>query len=260
MFVSKQTIEDVLEQYRTDQAFQAAVASIEPGKIKRDPNNPQYQKRVQYTVALRDFVYNPALLNVIFGDAELKANFLRIFGYRGNTNFTIYPNCWLRDLPLLDIGAGVYLGDHILLGTNQVSPNQEFLTVGTIQIGDNSIFDQQCSIGLNAKVGSNVQGRFKSSIGLKATVHNNVLLGEGSNIGHGTVAKEGVILERCAGVGNFCIIDAGVVVPEYATIPSFSHVTESGIVPRQQSKKRFKAPSQDQHQASTNAEQLDSIG
>ena len=30
----------------------------------------------------------------------------RIFGYRGSMDFTIYPDTWIRDLPLLDFGEG----------------------------------------------------------------------------------------------------------------------------------------------------------
>lgn len=66
-------------------------------------------------------------MNEILSDVELKEIFFRTFGYQGTMNFTIYPTAWLRDLTLLDFGEDVYMGDGILLGTNQVNQDQEFI-------------------------------------------------------------------------------------------------------------------------------------
>lgn len=209
--------------------FVEVVASIKTGRFKRNTQQTSYQHRLIYTKYLRAYVYDPARLNIVFSDAALQHLFFRTFGYQGNTRFTIYPNVWLRDLPLLDIGENVYLGDGILLGTNQVSENQQFIKVGKISIGNNSIFDQQCSVGLDTKIGHHVQARFRAAVGLKCTLGNHVVLGECCVIGHKTQLDDGVIIGTGVKLGNFVKVEANVHIPEHAVIPSFSHVTQQGV-------------------------------
>jgi hypothetical protein len=45
----------------------------------------------------------------------LKALVFRLFGYRGDLNFTVYPDTWIRDLPLLDFGKGAYISNRATL-------------------------------------------------------------------------------------------------------------------------------------------------
>jgi hypothetical protein len=87
-------------------------------------------------------------MNIILSTPSFEELFFRTFRYKYNLDFTIYPNCWIRDLPLPDIGEKCYLADGILLGTNRVSINQKILRVDHIKIGDHTIFDQQCALGL----------------------------------------------------------------------------------------------------------------
>ncbi|OJJ16060.1 hypothetical protein BKI52_35410 [marine bacterium AO1-C] len=229
---SKDQITEELLYLQEDIVFQEAVLSIKPGKLRRNPEKVVYQQRLIYTKALRDYVYNPAALNIIFSDVKLKLLFFRTFGYKGKTNFTIYPNAWLRDFPMLDIGENVYLGDGILLGTNQVSVNQKFLTVGTISIGANSVFDQRCSVGYNTTIGKNAQIRFSTAIGLKCTLGENVILGEFNVIGHASQIGNNVTLNTHCRIGNFVTIDDEVVLEEFSNIPTNSHVTKDGIFPK----------------------------
>ena len=102
-FINRTIVEQELDRLQNDENFQAVVSNIKAGRFERNQEK-DYQDRVSYTMELRNFVYNPAVLNVIFTDQALKEKFFRTFGYKGEVNFTIYPKCWLRDLPLLDIG------------------------------------------------------------------------------------------------------------------------------------------------------------
>ena len=129
----------ILDHLRTIEAPMAALFQfIRKGTSRRRIDDPIYAGRLEYTQALRRFVYNPAVLNEVLWDPTLKEQFCRVFGYRGNLDFTIYPSAWIRDLALADyhIGKNVYLADGIVLGTNQVSPDQSKLHVGPISIGD----------------------------------------------------------------------------------------------------------------------------
>lgn len=231
-FIDLSTVVLSLRELEGNATFQKAVKNIKTGKFKRDKDNPDYQDRLIYTKALRPFVYNPAVMDIIFSDEKVKAFFFRTFGYQGNLDFTIYPNSWLRDLPLLDIGKKVYLADGILLGTNQVTPDQQWICTGKITIGDNCIFDQGCSVGFNTRIGANSTIGFEVAIGLKNRIGENVKIGGRSNIAHGCRIGNNVTLSDCCRIGSFSVIEDGVELEEYTDIPAFSLVTKEGIFSR----------------------------
>ncbi len=214
--------------------FIHVVNNIKSGSFIRDESSKDYYDRLVYTKELRRFVYNPAILNIIFSDGAIKKLFFRTFGYKGQLDFTIYPNCWLRDLPLLDLGKGVYLGDGILLGTNQVSTDQKTIKAGSITIGQQSIFDQKCSLGYSSQVGEDCLIGFQVSIGMKCKIGNKVKLGPLTAIGHGVIIGDKVEVGSGSLIGSFASIENGVAIPEFSRIPSFSHVTRQGIYNRRQ--------------------------
>ncbi|MCB0662059.1 MAG: hypothetical protein KDC24_04930 [Saprospiraceae bacterium] len=231
-FVDLSTIVLTLRELSTNIPFQRAVNNIKSGKFKREKDNPDYQDRILYTRQLRAFVYNPAIMDAILSDEKVKSLFFRTFGYNGSLDFTIYPNSWLRDLPLLDIGKGTYLADGILLGTNQVTPDQQWICTGKITIGENCIFDQGCSIGLNSRLGNNCTIGFEVAIGLKNQLGENVKIGGRSNIAHGCRIGNNVTIPDCCRIGSFSIIEDGVELEEFSDGPAFSLVTKEGIFSR----------------------------
>ncbi len=234
---TKKDIEVALEELNQP-FFQKIVSNIKAGTFNRETENQDYQDRLVYTKALRKFAYNPAILNEVFSCSELKESFFRTFGYKGALDFTIYPKCWLRDLPVLDIGSDTYLADGILLGTNQVSTDQKVLKVGTIKIGERCVFDQDCKLGYNANIGDDCIIGIQTSIGLKCKMGNNVKIGEATTIRHGVTIGNDVIIGSESQIGNFCVIEEGVVLEEFSTIPSFSIVTKEGIFNRKALRKR----------------------
>ena len=235
-FINRQTIEQEIDRIQNDKSFQEIVANIKEGKFQRDQSIKDYKDRIDYTMVLRNFAYNPVVLNVIFTDQDLKTRFFRAFGYRGEVNFTIYPQCWLRDLPLLDIGKNVYLGDNILLGTNMVTPDQKALFVGKISIGNNCLFSQGCSIGGKTSIGEETKVGFEVAIGFRNTIGKCVNIGERSTIGHGNKIGDNVTIGYHSKIRHSCIIEDGVIIEEMSDIPSFSLVTKEGISSRRKNK------------------------
>jgi len=222
-----------LEHLSSSENFQECIAAIVPGKVKRDPEDENYQKRVQYTTELRAFAYHPVYMNIILSIPELKEKFFRTFGYNGNLNFTMYPNAWIRDLPLLDIGEKCYLADGILLGTNRVSIDQRVLRVDNITIGDHSIFDQRCAIGPGTTIGKDCIIGFQSHVSAKCTLGNNVRLGEIVTIGSMTEIGDDVIIGQGSFISDFVTIEAGAELASHIKVPSKSIVTKEGeIIPR----------------------------
>ena len=76
-FINRSLIEQALEKLKNDKAFQEVVSNIKPGNFNRDQALKDYKDRVDYTMELRKFLYNPAVLNEIFTDQELKTTFFR---------------------------------------------------------------------------------------------------------------------------------------------------------------------------------------
>lgn len=231
-FINRSIIEQELDKLQNDNAFQAVVSNIKEGKFDRNREQKDYNDRIVYTEELRNYLYNPAVLNVIFSDQALKEKFFRTFGYKGEVDFTIYPKCWLRDLPLLNIGKKVYLGDNILLGTNQVTPDQKTIVVGAITIGDNCVFNQGCTVGGKTVIGQDGVIGFEVAIGFNNSIGDNVKIGERSTIGHGNKVGADVTIGYMSKIGHFCQIEAGVKIEEMTKIPSYSLVTKEGIFTR----------------------------
>ena len=155
--------------------------------------------------------------------------------------FTIYPKCWLRDLPLLDIGENVYLGDNILLGSNQVTPDQKNLVVGKIIIGDNCIFNQGCTIAGKSSMGNNCIIGFETAIGFGNIIGNFTNIGERVTIGHCNKIGSNVTIGYMCRIGRFCIIEDGVNIEEITDIPSYSLVTKEGIFSRRKKSNNIKS-------------------
>jgi UDP-3-O-[3-hydroxymyristoyl] glucosamine N-acyltransferase len=231
-FIKRSTVKKEIKRIQNDSDFQKVVSNIKAGKFVRDSKDPDYNDRLVYTKVLRTFLYNPAVLNIVFGEQKLKEKFFSAFGYTGKVNFTIYPKCWLRDLPLLNIGDNVYLGDNILLGTNQVSPDQKSIIVGEIQIGDNCIFNQGCTVGGKTNIGKDCIIGFESAIGFGNAIGENTKIGERVTVGHCNKIGSNVSIGYMCKIGRFCIIEDGVEIEEMVNIPSYSLVTKEGIFSR----------------------------
>ena len=245
-FINRSIVEQEINRIQNDSDFQKAVSNIKAGKFVRDSNDPDYNDRLVYTKELRTFLYNPAVLNLVFGEQALKEKFFRAFGYTGKVNFTIYPKCWLRDLPLLNIGENVYLADNILLGTNQVSPDQKSIVVGEIQIGDNCIFNQGCTVGGKTSIANDCIIGFESAIGFGNSIGENTKVGERVTVGHCNKVGSNVSIGYMCKIGRFCIIEDGVEIEEMTNIPSYSLVTKEGIFSRRNKATTIKSITENQ--------------
>lgn len=233
-FIDTNQVTNSLQELSRNERFQQVVKNIKVGKFKREKDNRDYDDRLVYTRELRHYVYDQAVMNFILSTPKINELFFRTFGYQGSLEFTIYPKCWLRDLPLINIGKGTYLADGILLGTNQVTPDQQWICTGKIEIGENCIFDQGCSVGYNSSIGSDSTIGFEVAIGLKNRIGRNVRIGGRSNIAHGCRIGNDVLIPDCCRIGSFSIIEDGVELGEYTDIPAFSLVTKEGVFCRRQ--------------------------
>jgi hypothetical protein len=96
---------------------------IVPGKFPRDLSHPIYRQRRYYGLCWTALYYCKPVYYVCLTIPCLKWLTFRLFGYRGQMDFTVHPDTWIRDLPLLDLGKGAYVANRATLGTNMPLKN-----------------------------------------------------------------------------------------------------------------------------------------
>jgi carbonic anhydrase/acetyltransferase-like protein (isoleucine patch superfamily)/acyl carrier protein len=169
--------------------------AIVAGTFPRDLNCRIYFHRRLYGTCWTTLYYCKPAYFLILAIAPLRKCAFRLFGYRGCLDFTIYPDTWIRDLPLLNFGEGAYIANRATLGSNICLQSGEIL-VGPISIGARSVVGHLGVIGL----GSTMAADSELGVGVAAGIH--VSIGRNTKIG----AISG--LNAGSNIGNDCAIGA----------------------------------------------------
>lgn len=163
------------------------------GTFPKDTGHPIYFHRRLYGLCWTSLYYNKPLYWLCLSCQPLKTLVFRLYGYRGSIEFTIYPDSWIRDLPLLNIGHGAYIANRATLGTNVVKPDGTIM-VDSIIIGKRTVIGHLCvlapgnvlgdgvEVGASATFGYRNQIGAKSKIGAKSTIEHGVKIGENCDI------------------------------------------------------------------------------
>jgi UDP-3-O-[3-hydroxymyristoyl] glucosamine N-acyltransferase len=170
--------------------------SITPGKFVRDLNNPLYAARRLYGVCWSSVYYCKPVYAICLAVPTLRTGMFRLFGYRGQSDFTIYPDTWIRDLPLLDFGKGAYLANRATLGSN-------------IVLGSGRIFVGRIIVEANAVVGHLAKIGPRCVIGEGAEAGVGCCLGVGVRMGAGSVVKAHGGLNHYSQIGTGSSIGEG---------------------------------------------------
>ncbi|MBI5364315.1 MAG: hypothetical protein HZA53_14140 [Planctomycetes bacterium] len=196
-----------------------AAAGIVPGRFRRSAEDPIYARRMVFGIAWTSLYYFKPVYHLVLGNKPLKAAVLRLFGYRGSLDVTTYPDTWIRDLPLLDLGPGVYLSNRATLGTNVVLRDGRIL-VDRITIGARTVVGHLSMIGPGARFGADCQVGVGSAIGFKVECGDRVDLGPRCDVHHGAVLEDEVTLGYAAKIGAKARIARGVKIPDCAVVPA----------------------------------------
>jgi carbonic anhydrase/acetyltransferase-like protein (isoleucine patch superfamily) len=173
--------------------------AVTPGKVRRDLNNRLYFHRRLYSLCWTAVYYNKPAYYFSLTVPLFKWMVFRLFGYRGSMNFTIYPDTWIRDLPLLRFEDGVYVSNRATLGTNMVLSNG-FLLVGKITLRANAL------VGHLAMLAPGVMLEPRAEVGV------------GTGIGIRTTLETGAFVAPC------CMIEHGVRIGKNAAVGGHSYV------------------------------------
>lgn len=185
--------------------------AIVKGKFPRDVKHPVYRGRRLYGSCWTALFYFKPVYFLVLTLPWLKWMTFRLFGYKGQMDFTVYPDTWIRDLPLLDFGKGVYVANRATLGTNMPLKNGRILVDGIrlgegalishltmlaagVQVGKGSEIGPGCAVGVRVKVGNYTTVLGTSQLNHASKIGDNVYLGANCYVGFGAEVPSGTKL------------------------------------------------------------------
>ena len=199
---------------------------IEPGRFARTQDDAAYVARRLYGACWTTLYYCKPAYSLLLSIPAARRWVFELFGYRGRSlDFTVYPDSWIRDLPLLDFDEGVYVSNRATIGTNVVRPGGA-IHVDRVSIGARSIVGHLAMIGPGARIGADVEIGVGSAIGFKVALADGVRIGGRCVVDHATRIGAGTRIGHSVHVGLRCAIGArlnlpaGLVVPDHTRLDS----------------------------------------
>jgi hypothetical protein len=141
-------------------------------KLSRNLGDLRYFHRRIYGLCWTSVYYMSPIYHLFTSVHLAQTLRYRLFGYRGSSDFTTYPDTWIRDLPLLKFSDNVYLSNKATIEPNIVLHNNKIL-IDQITIGENSIVGHLCMLAPGVKIGQDVDIGVGCGIGIKAVIGDN---------------------------------------------------------------------------------------
>lgn len=215
------------------------LGAIVAGHFPRDTGHSAYGRRRLYALCWTAVYYFPPIYHAVLAVPWFKRFTFRIFGYHGSTDFTTYPDTWLRDLPLLNIGDGCYLSNKATISPNMCLKNGKIL-IAQVNFGAYSMIGHGTLIAPGVTVGAH------SEVGVAGTVGVGTSIGEHTRVSHAVAIDHGVIIgSHCdigsrAYIGRQTVVHDGLRVPAGAIIPAKQVLRYAGGNQRHSSVEQFR--------------------
>jgi UDP-3-O-[3-hydroxymyristoyl] glucosamine N-acyltransferase len=200
------------------------VRAIVPGKMIRDLGHFVYGPRRLYGVCWTSLYYFPVLYHAILAIPVLRRMVWRLFGYRGSLDFTIYPDTWVRDLPLLDIGAGAYIANRATLGSNICLKSGD-IVINHIRVGARAVIGHLAVLGLGDHIGDDAEIGVGTTLGVNVRVGDRTTIGAIVGINHGAQIGNDCEVESMAYVGKKAVIHDGLRIRYASVVPDRAVIT-----------------------------------
>ena len=187
---------------------------VKKGKFERKLTDPVYGPRRIHAVCWNLIFYSGPIYNVILGSKTLTKLLFRLFGYTGNMNFSLAPDAWIRDLPLLNFGDGVYISNKSSVATNMTLTDGQILVDG-ITMGNRSTLGHSSLIAPGTTMAENVQieafvlSGVRNKYGKNTQVGDRCALDHAVRVGENTVIGSGSIVSIRASIGDNIVIPDG---------------------------------------------------
>jgi len=199
--------------------------SIRPVRLIRRLNDPVYFDRRVYGLCWTSLYYTKPVYHICLSIPLLRHIVFRLFGYRGQMNFTVYPDTWIRDLPLLDFGRGAYISNRATLGTNMVFGNS--IVVDRITVGEKAVVGHLAMLGPGVRIGTHSDVGVGSALGIKVTVGSRTSIGGMSGVESRAKIGDGVRIGPCS------LVTAGSRIADGAVVDRTPPVSQKSFPPPQ---------------------------
>lgn len=196
--------------------FQKAIVS---GKFPRKLSNPVYGRRRVYGLCWNIVFYSGPIYVAVLSIPLLRKYFFKLFGYRGDPDFTVQPDTWIRDLPILELSKGVYVANKATIGTNICLLNG-FVLVDKVKIGKNSMIGHLAMVAPGALIGSRAEIGVGAAIGIRARIQDGTRVGGCSAINHGADIGKNCEIGTMSYIGVRTVVGDGIRVPAGANLPA----------------------------------------
>ena len=193
--------------------------AIVPGTFTRSLRNRIYFHRRLYGLCWTTVYYCKPIYSIVLSLPVMKRITFRLFGYRGSLDISIYPDTWIRDLPLLHLEKGVYLSNRATLGTNIALANGDIL-VNVIKLGTNVCVGHLSMLGPGVTVGEDAEIGVGSTIGIRAEIGPKAKIGPTTKIGHGAHVHSSVVTGAMCCIGSKAVLWQGLVLPNCSFVPN----------------------------------------
>jgi len=197
------------------------------GTFPREPFHKIYLLRRIFGSCWTQVYYFKPIYSVALSIPVLKKYLFRIFGYKHSTNFTVYPDTWIRDLPILNIGEGAYLSNRATIGTNICLTDGNIL-VDSVEVGKKGLVGHLAVLAPGVKIGDNVE------VGVSATIAIRTKLNENSKIHPCCMINHGAIVGDSTKIGTMTYVGVKVILGPNLNIPAGANIPGGAIVNTQE--------------------------
>jgi len=173
---------------------------IVPGRMPTDVGVQTYFHRRLYGLCWTSLYYNQFVYWFVLSFPWTKIAVLRLFGYRGAARFTLYPDTWIRDLPLLDIGERAYLSNKATIGTNMITREGEIIVDG-ITVGPGALVGHLACIAPGTRLEPGSEVGVGALLGLRVKLARDATLVAGTILDHGARIGERATMRAGAYMG-----------------------------------------------------------
>lgn len=203
------------------------------GKFPRDLGHPVYGPRRLHALCWTSVYYCTPVYHAVLAIPALKRLTFRLFGYRGSLDVTLYPDTWIRDLPVLEIGKGVYLSNRCTIGTNMCLTSGDVI-VAPVRIGDSAMVGHLTMLAPGVELGEGVEVGVGVGVGLRVTVGAKSRIGPCSVIHHGAKIGSRCDIGSSSHIGTKAVIGDGVTIPHGFLVPARAVIRDAADVARLQ--------------------------
>jgi carbonic anhydrase/acetyltransferase-like protein (isoleucine patch superfamily) len=196
---------------------------IVEGRYPRDLGHAIYGPRRLYALCWTAIYYCGPVYHAILAVPLARRLVFRFFGYRGSLEMQLYPDTWLRDLPILDISPTAYLSNKATIGTNMCMPDGTIIVRG-VRIERGAMVGHLVMLGPGAVIRENADIGVGSGIGLGTEIGPGARIGPCCVVSHGARIGAGVELGIHSLVGAKAVIAAGLRIPGGTVIPPRARV------------------------------------